>query len=76
MLRSEPDKQDERFPFDITSLSQPLPERLDILHCSRWSGRNKVPDPRDLGRLLRVNRRAGCGDGDEKGGDDECSRAH
>jgi hypothetical protein len=26
------------------------------MRCSRWSGRSKVPDLRDLGRLLRDGR--------------------
>ena len=60
-----------RDPFDVAKPPQPLPEGLDIVRCSRWGRRIKVRDPHDLWRLLRVNRRAGRGDDEEKDGDDE-----
>src|SRR5437773_2509883 len=47
--------QNESFPFDIAKLPHPLPERLDIMRCSRWSARKKVADLRDLLWLLRLD---------------------
>jgi hypothetical protein len=46
--------QDERFSFDVAKFPQPLPERLEKWRCRRWSARTRVPDLRDLGRLLRL----------------------
>jgi hypothetical protein len=62
--------ENESLPFDVAKLAQPLLERLDKSGGQRWSARRKVPDLRDLGRLLRVDRRAGRGHGEEEGGDD------
>ena len=60
----------------MAKLSQPLSECLDKVGCGGWSARRQQPDLRDLGRLLRVNRRAGRGDREEKDGENERSRAH
>jgi hypothetical protein len=46
--------QDERRPFDMATLTQRPPERLDIRRDNRWSAHRKEPDLRELGPLLRV----------------------
>src|SRR5262245_45881545 len=46
--------QDKSSPFDMAKLPHSLPEGLDITRCGRWTARKKVPDPRDLLRLLRL----------------------
>src|SRR5262249_20794536 len=47
--------QEESFPFDVAKLPHPLPERFDILRCGCWSAPEKIPDLRNLPRLLRLN---------------------
>ena len=63
-------------PFDIAELPQPLFERLHKRPSRCRGGSGNVPDPRDLGRLLRVDKGGPCEGGVEEGGDERDSRFH
>ena len=71
-----PDLEENRLPFDVAELPQPLPERSDLACDRPLSGRREKPDLRGPGCLLGRARGAGRRNGEQKYEAEERSRAH